>query len=341
MAEEDSRGNGTIPTLHVVAHSVPEAYWKTLKAVHEYGYILRTEYDRKDRNGKCIDPPGRDAKVLVEVEDLFAEPSFPRLSYVERGKYIAEFLGVKDHLVVPYHELLQRVKEGRTREEDFETTQTPYCYHQRLTTYPLADGTTLNQLEIIAKRVAQSPITRRAVAITGVPEIDLFLKSDQPCLREIQLRAIEDAQGRLVLNPHATWRSRDLYKAWGDNVVGMRNLLKREVLPILIEERRKVAAEKGKKPEEIILLPYSEANGSLHNYGQDYTDKGMDTFFQVNPTVESFLAKCMTSEEAMEKLIIPELEEFRKERYQWRFPPKAVEIIDSLIEDMKAGRYIP
>ena len=36
-----------------------------------------------------------------------------RLSYCERGKYIAEFLGAKDHLVVPYLELLSRVREGK------------------------------------------------------------------------------------------------------------------------------------------------------------------------------------------------------------------------------------
>lgn len=54
--------DGRIPTLHVVADSVPQAYYRAMKAVWEQGFAMRTEYDRKDLEGNYIDPPSRDAQ---------------------------------------------------------------------------------------------------------------------------------------------------------------------------------------------------------------------------------------------------------------------------------------
>lgn len=314
-----------IPPLYVKADSIPSAYYRALKTVHENGLILRTQYDRKNNAGEYIDPPSRDAKVMIEITDPFKQPRFPVLSYDERGKYIAEMLGVKDHLVVPYKKLLTMVKAG----EEFEPTQWPYSYHQRLTAYPSSDGGTINQLEIITDKVARDPITRRAVAQTGIPEIDLFLKVDQPCLREIQLRAIEDEYGKLVLNTHVRWRSRDLYKAWGDNLIGITNLIQIEIAPRLEE----------KSGKEVIIGPYTEENGSLHIYGQDYTEKGMDTFFEKFPDEESFIERAWTSDVARDGLIIPELEDLKKES-TWNFPQESIDLIDTLIKDYNSGKFV-
>ena len=60
--------------------------------------------------------PERDAKVSIHIRDPFAQPRYPAMSYCERGKYIAEFLGAKDHLVVPYPRLLAMVREGKDDE---------------------------------------------------------------------------------------------------------------------------------------------------------------------------------------------------------------------------------
>jgi hypothetical protein len=101
----ESRSNsgepGRLPVYFVEADSIPEAYYEALKAVHFGGAVMRTQYDRKDPEGNFIDPPGRDARVTIRIRDPFAQPRYPVLSYCERGKYIAEFLGAKDHLVVP------------------------------------------------------------------------------------------------------------------------------------------------------------------------------------------------------------------------------------------------
>ncbi len=317
---------GKIPVLSIEAKSIPEAYYKALHAVHTKGYSIRTQYDRKNTDGSFIDPPSKDAKVTISIEDPFAQPRFPALSYCERGKYIAEFLGSKDHLVVPYKELVQMVHGGK----EFEATQWPYCYHQRLTAYPRSDGTTINQLELIIGKLAKDSISRRAVADTGVPEIDLYMAADAPCLREIQLRAPENEKGQLVLNMHAIWRSRDLYKAWGDNLIGITNL-----------QARLAAELAAKTGREVLVGPYSETNGSLHIYGQDYLQKGMNqTFFERFPDVESFVKRARTSAEVKETEIIPQLEAHLLEE-TWNFPQEAVNLIKGLIKDFKTGKFTP
>ncbi len=314
-----------IPLLCVQAKSVPEAYYKALNAVHNYGLSIRTQYDRKNPDGTFIDPPSRDAKVAIIIEEPFAQPRFPALSYCEIGKYIAEFLGSKDHLVVPYKDLVQMVHQGK----EFEATQWPYCYHQRLTAYPRADGTTINQLELVLDKLAKDPISRRGVAITCVPEIDLYMAADAPCLREIQLRAPENEKGQLVLNMHAHWRSRDLYKAWGDNVIGITNL-----------QARLAARLAEKTGREVIAGPYSETNGSLHIYGQDYRQKKAGEFFTKFLTADSFVAKAMTSEKARDALVVPQLEDHLAET-TWNFPPESIALIKGLIEDFKSGKFVP
>ena len=316
---------GKLPVFHVEAGSIPEAYYQALKAVHFGGHTLRTQYDRRNSDGTFLDPPGKDARVTIRIRDPFAQPRFPALSYCERGKYIAEFLGAKDHLVVPYRELLRMVREG----EEFEAAEWPYCYHQRLTAYPRSDGTTMDQLELILDKLARDPITRRAVATTRVPEIDLFMASDMPCLGEVQLRAIEDEKGRLVLNLHTAWRSRDLYKAWADNLIGLTNL-----------QARLAARLSEKTGREVLAGPYSESNGSLHIYGQDYKSKGMDRFFTRFPTCESFVQRARTSEAVRDVEIIPQLEDLLAET-TWKFPPAALDLIRGLIDDYRSGRFVP
>jgi hypothetical protein len=316
---------GEIPVFCIEAGSIPEAYYHALKAVHFGGHTLRTQYDRRNPDGTFVDPAGKDAKATIRIRDPFAQPRFPVLSYCERGKYIAEFLGAKDHLVVPYRELVRMVQKG----EEFEATQWPYCYHQRLAAYPRSDGTTIDQLEMILDKLAKDPITRRAAATTRVPEIDLFMAADMPCLGEIQLRAIEDGRGRLLLNMHALWRSRDLYKAWGDNLIGITNLQARLAVRLAEKTRR-----------EVLVGPYSETNGSLHIYGQDYKSKGMDRFFERFPDCESFVKRAWTSEVMRDLEVIPQLEDLLTET-TWKFPPAALNLIRGLIDDFRSGRFMP
>jgi len=323
MANENI-GLDVMPSFCVYAESIPEAFYYTFKILDNNGAERRTQYDRKKEDGEFIDPPGKTAAVQICIKNPRKEPRFPITSYSEIGKYIAEFLGAKDHLVVPREKLLKKIED-----KSFEAKEWPYCYHQRLTKYPLADGKTLNQLELILDRLAKDPLTRRAIADTGVPEIDSRLEEDLPCLRSIQLMVGETRQGKPLLHMIACWRSRDLYKAWSDNLIGITNL-QRALAQRLSE----------KMGREISEGLYTEFNGSLHIYGQDYLERGADKFLKNFPTLESFIKRAKTSEEIRDTLIVPQLIEL-KEQKDWNFPPESLDLIDNLIEDFTYRGILP
>ena len=329
--DNSTHSSGRIPTLHITADSIPQAYFRAMSAVWNHGLGIRTEYDRRNAGGDYIDPPSRDARVLIEVTDPFAQPRFPPLSFCEIGPYIAEIMGVKDHLVVPLEALRQAVKG------ELSAKEWPYTYHQRLFAHPGMDGSIVDQVALAVERVTKTPYTRRAVATTAVPNLDVYLKEDVPCLRELQLRCPEDEEGNLVLNMSTAWRSRDLFKAWPDNVIAITYL--EQVLAGAIEE-------KAGKP--VRVGSYADYSSAMHIYGQDFgavggdADRGLQSFFDTFDE-ETFLARSLTSEQARDMLILPQLEGLLSERQvqQWRFPEESVALLRSLIEDLKSGRFLP
>ncbi len=322
---------GRIPTLHVVADSLPQAHFRAMKAVWEHGLEIRTEYDRKDLQGKYIDPPSRDARVLIEIKNPFAQPRFAPISFCEVGTYIAEIMGIKDHMVVP----MEQLKEAVTGE--LAAKEWPYTYHQRLFQHPDLDGSTIDQIAIAMERLIQTPYTRRAVATTSVPNLDPYLKEDIPCLREVQLRCPEDEHGNLVLNMNTMWRSRDLYKAWPDNVIGLTYL--QSVIAKRIEEL---------SGRPVRVGSYADYAASLHIYGQDFgavggdTERGLRSFFDTFDE-ETYIARSLTSEMARDMLILPQLHGLISEcgSADWHFPPEAVALGKQIIEDMESGRFMP
>ncbi len=327
---QDIQAGGRCPTLQVVADSIPRAYYRAIKMVWEQGLSIRTEYDRQDGAGNYIDPPSRDARVLIEVTDPFAQPRYPPLSFCELGTYIAEILGIKDHLVLPLEKLKTACKG------ELDAHEWPYTYHQRLFNHPSFEGGTVDQIERAVERIAKTPYSRRAVATTAIPSIDPFLKEDVPCLREIQLRCPEDAGGRLVLNMNTVWRSRDLYKAWGDNVVAITFL--QSIIAKNIAERTGRAVRVGS---------YADYSTAMHIYGQDFgavggdAARGLQSFFDTFDE-ETFVSRSLTSEQACEMLVLPQLHNLltERQRKQWRFPSKSVETIEQLIRDLKSGAVV-
>lgn len=319
----------TFPTLHVIGDNIPQAWYRAIKAIWENGLPVRTQYDRKNAAGDFIDPPSRDARVLIEVRDPFADPRYPPISHCERGTYLAEISGAKDHRVVPMKDL-RRVIGG----EKLDTTLWPYTYHQRLVDHPETQGdAVINQLALAIRAVAKTPFTRRAMCTTAVPNLDPFLTEDIPCLREMQLRCTEDEEG-LVFCPTTTWRSRDLFKAWGDNVIAVTFLLQLIALEI---------GEKAEKP--IRWGSYADFSCSLHIYGQDFghvggdEEKGLKGFFEIFPTEEDFIARSMPGKISQESEVLPQLKKLlSKEKIaDWNFGTREQALIRSLIEQIESG----
>jgi hypothetical protein len=322
-----SDATGRIPTLHVHADNIPQAHFRAMQAVWEHGLAIRTEYDRKNSSGAWIDPPSRDARVLIEITDPFAEPRYPPVSFCEIGTYIAEIMGVKDHLVLPIDTL--RAAIGG----ELSAHQWPYTYHQRLFAHPDLDGSTVDQIELAIERLAHTPYTRRAVATTSVPNLDPFLPEDVPCLREVQFRCPEDGHGGLVLNVSTAWRSRDLFKAWPDNVIGLTFLFRTVA--------RSLATKTGRATR---LGSYADYSMSLHIYGQDFAqvggdaERGLKSFFDTFDE-ERYLARSLRSADAQDLLVLPQLKELLSPemREQWRFPPSSVRLLEELIAGIESG----
>ncbi len=325
----DSTGaEAGITTILVSAPTLPSAIYAAMREVLARGYRIRTQYDRKDSQGNFIDPPSLDVSSAIEILDPYAQPRFPKASCVEIGKYIAETCwGVKDHLVLSQEELKDALARGEF--DETKDTHWPYTYHQRLFAYPASQGRTVNQVQRMLERLAEDPITRRATAITFVPEIDQYIKGDLPCLQRIALRCTEDAKGRLFLHMNTHWRSRDLFNAAADNIIAM-TFWQREWADELSRMMNR----------EVLVGKYKDFADSLHIYGQVL--QGMD--------VEKLVGKWntlpreeqgYTSEDARDLLVIPDLEKLLAEDPQWRFPQSAKDKITSEIARMSRGEYLP
>jgi thymidylate synthase len=317
-----------LATILVSARSLPTAIYGAMREVLVRGYRIRTQYDRKDSLGGYIDPPSLDVSSAIEILDPYAQPRFPKSSCVEIGKYIAETCwGVKDHRILDQDELRRELAAGTF--DETRHTYWPYTYHQRLFAYPASHGRTINQVEQMLARLAEEPSTRRATAITFVPEIDQYIKSDLPCLQRIALRCTEDEEGRLSLHMHTHWRSRDLFNAAADNIVAM-----------TFWQREWADALSRMTGREVRVGRYKDFADSLHIYGQVLqsvdVEKLVAKWNSLSPEELGY-----TSEDARDLMVIPDLEKLLAEDSQWQFPQQAKDKIASEIERMRRGEYLP
>jgi thymidylate synthase len=325
---DDPRDAAGIATILVSAPSIPSAIYGAMREVLAKGYRIRTQYDRRDAQGKFIDPPSLDVSSAIEILDPYAQPRFPKSSCVEIGKYIAETCwGVKDHRILDQDELKQQLFAGTF--DEAKHTYWPYTYHQRLFAYPASHGRTVNQVERMLARLAEDPITRRATAITFVPEIDQYIKGDLPCLQRIALRCTEDAHGQMYLHMHTHWRSRDLFNAAADNIIAMTFWQREWAHTLSTMTGRTVRVGR-----------YKDFADSLHIYGQVLENVDVEKLaMKWNALPED--ERGYSSEDARDLMVLPDLEKLLAEDPQWQFPPAAKEKINTEIERMRRGEYLP
>ena len=256
--------SGNIPVLSISGETIPQAYEKAIKEVWEKGASIRTEYDRPD------DPPSRDATVIITVENPFGQPRFHR-SFADGlgglSEYVMEVVhGAHDHWVKPREEILKGAESTDTR--------WTYTYHGRLFEYEI-EGAIVNQVDYIVKKLSETGYSRRAQAITWNTKLDPPT-DDPPCLQRIWGRLMEDDQGGLVFNMNTHWRSRDLFKAWFENVIALTTLM-RKIAERISEETSR----------EVRLGRYVDISDSLHIYGSYFrelegdAERGIKSFFDL------------------------------------------------------------
>jgi len=254
---------GNIPVLVVEEDTIPRAYERAIREVWEKGLSIRTEYDRPE------DPPSKDATVMIAVRDPFGQPRFHR-SFSDGLGGLAEYVmevvhGAHDYWVKPTEEILKGAESKDTR--------WTYTYHGRLFEYHIEDKV-VDQIGYIIDRLSKTGYTRRAQAITWNPKLDPPT-DDPPCLQRIWGRLCEDGEGGYVFNMNTHWRSRDLFKAWFENVIALTTLMRKIA--------QGIARKTGKK---VRLGRYVDISDSLHIYGSYFREiegdpeKGVKSFFE-------------------------------------------------------------
>ena len=204
--------NANIPVLMAAGESLAEAWEQSLIKVYKEGCNIKTEYDKPE------DPPSKDCSMIIVVRNPLAEPmihkDFPG-GLEDLQEYVMEVIdGIKDHCV-------------RKSADDPEDTRWEYTYHQRLFGYAVPGLSEIyDQIELLAKKLAQTPYSRRAQAITWKVWEDNFCY-DPACLQSIWCRLLSDDAGNFYLNTNVRFRSNDAYKAAFMNMFALIQLQKK------------------------------------------------------------------------------------------------------------------
>lgn len=233
--------NGNIPVLFVEGNCLAEAWEKSLIEVHKKGCDIKTEYDKPE------DPPSKDSTMTIVVTDPLAEPMIHKDipgGLDDLQEYVLEVLdGIKDHLV-------------RDKAADAENTLWEYTYHQRLFQYSVPGVKDIyDQIELLAQKLAKTPHSRRAQAITWKVWDDNFC-TDPACLQSIWCRLLPDPDDHWYLNTNVRFRSNDAYKAAFMNMFAL--------VQLQLKIAARISAQTGKT---VKLGRYVHQADSYHIYG--------------------------------------------------------------------------
>jgi thymidylate synthase len=161
-------------------------------------------------------------------------------------EYVMEVLeGIKDHLV----------RDVR----DPSDTRWEYTYHQRLFRYAVPSLTPIDQIDLICRKLAETPYTRRAQAITWKVWEDNECY-DPACLQSIWCRILEE-EGVPVLSMNVRFRSNDAYKAAFMNIFA------------LVQMQKMIAARVSERlGREVRVGRYVHFADSYHIYGSYFRE---------------------------------------------------------------------
>jgi len=225
--------------LTVICDTLPEAWEQAVLRCWQEGDRIRTEYD------KPTDPESRDCTIMIVANKPFQEPrihkAFPG-SLEDLEVYRQEVVeGIHDHWVNP--------EEGKWS----------YTYHQRLFAYDLfgPDGRkrAINQFDYLIEKLASTPHSRRAQAITWKPDVDPSV-DDPACLQRMWFRIHGD---ELRMNVHM--RSNDAFKA------AFMNMWAFTALQQFVAEAVSRRARRTLRPG-----PYAHIADSFHIYGSYFRE---------------------------------------------------------------------
>jgi len=232
-----------IPVLHVKADCIARAWEESLILLHQQGCDLQTQYD------KLGDPPSKDATMIITIADPLKEPMIHR-----------DFPGGPEDLQEYTMEVLEGIKDHLVRDQrDPGDTRWEYTYHQRLFGYAVPTLAPIDQIETLCRKLAETPHTRRAQAITWKvwEDNDCY---DPACLQSVWCRIMEE-NGSPVLSMNVRFRSNDAYKAAFMNIFA------------LVEMQRRIAARVSERSgRKVEVGRYCHMADSYHIYGSYFRE---------------------------------------------------------------------
>jgi thymidylate synthase len=298
-----------IPTLTIVATTLPEAFEKAVRSVWENGIQIKTEYDQDS-------PPSLDCTGIIIINSIMTEPMIHKNikdSYSGLEIYAKQLMeGIHDWMV--------------------DAGIYSYMYSHRLT-----KEFEFDQIEAMIQHLVKVPYTRRAQATTSNPYKDHKSESP-PCLQRIWMRLLQTEKGSYVLNVNLHWRSRDLYKAWFQNMYGIARLI------------QKITKELSKRlGVPVFIGRVVDINDSLHIYGSDLTEVGIELEkMKKQPlAARTISSKDPTYKEAIQdvKELLVEKEALRQtyeDEYEWVKVAEATKRLDVsqvlIYQNIKKGK---
>jgi thymidylate synthase len=249
-----------IPVLHVEADCIARAWEESLVLLYKRGCDIKTQYDKPD------DPPSKDATMLITITEPLKEPmihkDFPG-GPEDLQEYVMEVCeGIKDHLVRDTRD------PGDTRWE--------YTYHQRLFAYRVPTLHPFDQIETLCQKLAKTPYTRRAQAVTWMvwEDNDCY---DPACMQSIWCRITEVEKSSVggqelnsstlgsaadwILSMNVRFRSNDAYKAAFMNIFA------------LVQLQQKIANRVSELSGKTVKLGrYCHLADSYHLYGSYFQE---------------------------------------------------------------------
>jgi thymidylate synthase len=198
-----------IPVLYTEGDCIARAWEKSLISLYNNGCDIKTQYDKPN------DPPSKDATMIITISEPLKEPMIHK-DFPAGVEFLQEYVmevcdGIKDHWV--------------RDPNDKEDKRWEYTYHQRLFAYEVPTKKAFDQIEIMCKKLTDTPYTRRAQVITWKVWEDDYCY-DPPCLQSLWCRITEESN-ELMLNMNVRFRSNDAYKAAFMNIFALVQLQKR------------------------------------------------------------------------------------------------------------------
>ncbi len=247
--------NRSPPTILIRANGLPDAWYKAIKECLRCGAINERFYGKPIKTKNIVS--------MIEVGNPLQEPML-------HGDFPTKELHLREY-----------IKQWE-RGYDWKKQGFEYNYMARIVGYPRTDISsdssgyykvkqlnedTIDQIKMIRKKISsriakggECLVSNRDQIITWVPERDLFIDEDQPCMQRIQIfvYSYPRMDGDILIQGkgefHVDWRSRDLYAAWNSNMIGLTLMLKKEIFD----------------PNNIKIVRCVDRCSSLHIYEGDW-----------------------------------------------------------------------